>query len=109
MTSDCGTYVGGRQPTSPASLYRAFCRTARNPEVGLRRAIKIYMENPARCYGLSGKGVVEVGADADLFIAGDQFEVEHLFCGGVHVIENGAVTASELLDRSYGAGKGPEL
>jgi beta-aspartyl-dipeptidase (metallo-type) len=101
VTSDCGTFVGGHRATSPASLYRAFCRTASNPEVGVRRATKIFMENPARCFGLGAKGVIKVGADADLMVCGKHFEIDHLICRGKHVIVDGRLATSEALGKDY--------
>ena len=101
VTSDCGTLVEGRYATSPGSLLRAFRRNALDPAVGIERAVRIYMENPAECYGLTQKGVIAPGKDADLIVADGELKVLEVFSGGKHLVRGGIVQPCEVLARSY--------
>ena len=55
------------------------------------RAITIGTLNAAECYGLTGKGAIAPGYDADIMIVRDlnKFEVSHVFTSGEHIAENG--------------------
>ena len=56
-------------------------------EVGIpvHEAVGMASANPARALGLTGKGKLEVGADADLVVFSPQFEVLKTFVGGERV------------------------
>ena len=55
------------------------------------RAITIGTLNAAECFGLTGKGAIAPGYDADIMIVRDlkDFEVSHVFTNGDHIAENG--------------------
>ena len=101
VTSDCGTLVGGRFATSPGSLYRAFRKNALDSRVGLERAVKIYMENPAECYGLESKGSIAVGKDADLIITDDNLQLRDVYARGVPLVQAGVVKMCERVSHTY--------
>jgi beta-aspartyl-dipeptidase (metallo-type) len=101
VTSDCGTLVEGKYATSPGSLFRAFRKNALDRRVGLERAVRIYMENPALCYGLQSKGSLAVGKDADLIITDDNLELLDVYAGGVALVQAGVVKLCERVSRVY--------
>lgn len=65
------------------------------------QAITIGTLNAAECFGLTGKGAIAPGYDADIMIVRDltDFEVSHVFTNGEHIAENGKllVEPQELL------------
>ncbi len=59
-------------------------------EVSLVEAVRMATLNPARALRLeSRKGVLQVGADADLVSFTDRFQVSHTFVGGRDVLSGG--------------------
>jgi adenine deaminase len=59
------------------------------------------MENPALCYGLSSKGSLAVGKDADLIVADENLELLDVYAGGVALVRAGVVKLRERVSRSY--------
>jgi N-acetylglucosamine-6-phosphate deacetylase len=56
-------------------------------DVSLVEAVRMATFNPARSLGLEKKkGVLAVGADADLVTFTDEFTVTHTFVGGLNVL-----------------------
>ena len=49
----------------------------------LQTALRFFTENPARLIGQTGrKGTVAVGADADLLVLSEKYEVRHVMARG---------------------------
>jgi|TARA_B110000971_G_scaffold175330_1_gene180544 beta-aspartyl-dipeptidase (metallo-type) len=51
--------------------------------VDTEQAISFFTKNAAQLYRLQGKGIIAVGADADLVALDDQFQVSDVMCRGV--------------------------
>lgn len=54
------------------------------------RVLPLLTENPARLLGLSGKGKIAPGCDADLTVLGDALDVRAVYVGGRRVFANEA-------------------
>jgi N-acetylglucosamine-6-phosphate deacetylase len=55
--------------------------------VALPEAVAMASANPARTLGLSAKGNLEVGADADLVVFSREFQVQQTFVGGEKIFD----------------------
>lgn len=62
-------------------------------DVSLADAIALVATNPARAAMLPNKGVIAVGADADLLITDDTLQVHALMARGDWLVQDGALTA----------------
>jgi beta-aspartyl-dipeptidase (metallo-type) len=51
--------------------------------VDTEQAISLFTRNAAQLYRLQNKGVVAVGADADLVTLDDQYQISDVMCRGV--------------------------
>ncbi len=67
---------------SAASMIDLVRTMVRNVGVPLHEAVAMASRNPAREIGLSGKGEIAVGNDADLVVISPELEVEQTFVGG---------------------------
>ena len=73
-----GTIAG-----SVLKLNHAIKNMLDNTDLTIPEAVKMASLTPARCIGLDGcKGSIEVGKDADLALADDQFEISTTILGG---------------------------
>jgi N-acetylglucosamine-6-phosphate deacetylase len=59
--------------------------TVRDVTVPLHEAIAMATENPARAAGLTAKGRLAVGADADLAVISPELEVMQTFVAGQRI------------------------
>ena len=99
MSSD----AGGSQPTfntkgeciglgttTSATLRQELRRMVHREGIALETALTFFTENPARVLGQTGKkGVIAPGADADLLVMDQAYEVRHLMAKGRLAVENG--------------------
>lgn len=107
--------AGGRpHPRSYGTYARVLGRYVREEKVlGLEEAVRKMTSLPARRLGLTGRGVLEPGAAADLvlFDAGSiadnaTFDDPHRFCAGVRtVMVNGVVVVDDGRDTQAVAGR----
>jgi len=68
------TLVDGTLASSTVTMNEALAKTVQSG-IPLRDAVKMATETPADVLGLANKGRIEPGADADLVLMNDQFEV----------------------------------
>jgi N-acetylglucosamine-6-phosphate deacetylase len=54
--------------------------------VALHEAVAMASANPARALGLTAKGKLEAGADADLIVMSPRLEVLQTFVGGERIL-----------------------
>jgi len=66
--------------------------------VAMAEALLPFTKNVATACGLSAKGAIEVGKDADLLVLGADLEVQEVFCNGAHFISGGAAQRSGMFD-----------
>ncbi len=67
--------------------------------VPLERALPAFTRNVADLLRLPGKGLVEVGGDADLLVLAEDGRVHHLLAGGVPHVRDGAVVRRGMFER----------
>lgn len=74
--------------------------------VPIETAIGIVTRHVARVLKLGHKGLVREGQDADLLLTDDEYRIQHVFCRGAHMVEEGrpiALGTFEDADRVPGA------
>ena len=76
---------------SQRTLLEQFRAIVRNQVVDLATAAAMFSTNPAGFYGLSGKGRIEAGADADLMFLDSDLELVHLLARGRRAVSDGKV------------------
>ena len=98
MSSD----AGGSQPifnesghciglgtTTSATLLQELRRMIYREGLPLETALRFFTENPARVLGQNGrKGSISPGADADLLVLDENYEVMHLMVKGNEAVQN---------------------
>lgn len=75
-----GRLAGGVHP-----LWQGLRTVSGIPGYSLWKAVPLATRNPARVLGLRGLGRIMVGGRADLVLAGPDFTVRRVFCGGEEV------------------------
>src|SRR5437667_6073561 len=75
----------GNLPASPTRLIDLVRAMIRNAEVPLPDAIAMTSRNPARETGLSDKGEIAIGKDADLVVLSPELEVLQTYVNGVEI------------------------
>lgn len=66
---DAPSGVPGVETSLPLMMNAAL-----NREIGLEKVVELMCYNPARIFGIKGKGVIEVGADGDIVIVDKNLE-----------------------------------
>lgn len=87
-----GNFIGVRRAPHSENYHEAMA-LVKEGGLTLQDALKPITENPARNLGLKNKGVIAVGADADLCVLNDNLELTEVVAMGKFVMENGVVTA----------------
>lgn len=75
--------ANGKLAGSVLTMDRAVRNLARFAEWALPNAVAAATRNPARVAGLTGKGVLAAGADADFVVLNAAGEVQQTFVGGI--------------------------
>lgn len=88
-----------------ASLYREARDAYLKDGVPLETALLPITENPARILKLSGKGIVQEGADADLVLAGKDLNIRWVLAGGRVMIRDGKQTVFGTFETKAAAQK----
>ena len=70
-------------------LYREVRDLVRDEAIPVERAIQTVTSNPARVFGLSAKGVLEPGRDADLVLVDAAFELRSVYARGRLLVDDG--------------------
>lgn len=74
----------------PISLYREFRDLVLNEGLGLPESLRVITENPARSLKLfPQKGVLRVGADADVLVLDEELNLEYVFARGRCMVRQG--------------------
>ena len=73
---------GGKLAGSVLTMDKAVLNLSRYAQWDLPKAIAAATQNPARVAGLSGRGVISAGAEADFVVLNAQGEVLHTFVRG---------------------------
>lgn len=76
---------------SPAALLEQFQAIVSGGILELDSAVALFTANPAAFYGLTHKGRVAAGADADLMILNRGLELVHVLARGRHAVNNGEI------------------
>lgn len=75
---------------STRTLFNQVIETIKAGELSLEETLRLVTSNTREALKLEGKGVIQEGSDADLLVLSkDNFEIEHVFAKGKHMIENG--------------------
>lgn len=83
--------LAGLGVASQRTLLEQFRAIVRNGVVDLAAAAALFSTNPAEFYGLSGKGRIEAGADADLLLLDEDLEIVHVLARGRRAVSDGKV------------------
>lgn len=70
----------------------------RDEGLPMSTALALATANPARILGLKGKGVVEVGADADLLVLDSDFHVRFLSAHGALLVRDGRILKKGMVE-----------
>lgn len=85
-----GGVLLGLQVGSPTTLLATVRDLVLDHGIPISTAIAMVTANPAAATGFSGrKGVIAVGADADILAMDDSFGVQHLWAGGRQMVADG--------------------
>ena len=76
---------------SQESLLQTLRAIVRGGVLELHQAAALFSANPARFYGLKGKGCIAVGGDADLLLLDHNLELVHLIARGRRAVRDGRV------------------
>ena len=88
--NEAGECIGLCSATS-VTLLQELRRMIRREGLDLQTALRFFTENPARVIGQAGKkGTVAVGADADLLVLDNGYQVRHVMAKGKIAVWNGA-------------------
>lgn len=75
---------------STKTLYDQVIETIKNEDLTIEEVLCLTTSNTATALKLENKGTIEVGKDADLLvISKDNYEIQHVFSKGKHMIEEG--------------------
>jgi beta-aspartyl-dipeptidase (metallo-type) len=74
---------------SIATLWEETRDTIVEEEVPVETAVAFVTRNVARILKLRGKGRIQAGADADVILTNERFEILHVFAKGKQMVENG--------------------
>jgi len=98
LSSDCGastehTDANGsvyRELTTPSITLAALKAYAGTADGGIARAIRVVTSNPAACLHIDhAKGNIKPGADADVVVLEEPFEIRHVLAGGRWLVRDG--------------------
>jgi beta-aspartyl-dipeptidase (metallo-type) len=78
---------------SQRSLLGCFQSLLRRKIVGLEEAARLFSANAAAAYGLSTKGALRPGLDADIILLDDGFELKDVFARGRRMLVEGRLLA----------------
>lgn len=74
---------------SIATLWEETRDTIVEEKVPIETAVAMVTKNVARVLKLGRKGSIQEGADADLVLTDDRFQIQHVYAKGRKVVENG--------------------
>ncbi|CAA7601052.1 beta-aspartyl-peptidase [Acididesulfobacillus acetoxydans] len=85
----------------PVSLHREFRDMVVSENLGLEASLRVVTVNPARSLRLfPSKGVLRVGADADILILNEELEIEYVFARGRCLVRQGRAVVKGTFERS---------
>jgi beta-aspartyl-dipeptidase (metallo-type) len=88
VSSDAHTPAGS--PKKWSAQIRGLLREQRLPVDAILACVT---SNPAQALGLSRKGRLALGQDADVLVLDQDWEIRHVLAGGRHLLRDGAVCA----------------
>lgn len=95
---DAAGELVGLATGEPRSVLTELAAAVTDEGLPLARALAVATRNPARLLKLAGKGRIEVGADADLLVLDERFEIRHLLAGGRWMVRDGVHVARGTFD-----------
>ncbi len=84
----------------PKSILEELRDAVRSEGVDLEKALAVVTSNPARIFGLSGKGEVAPGADGDVVLLDREFNVIHMAAMGQLMVRDGEIVVRGTFDES---------
>ncbi|MBN1422958.1 beta-aspartyl-peptidase [Candidatus Fermentibacteria bacterium] len=73
----------------PRSIFTEMVDALDQEHVPFESALAVVTRNPARAFGLSGKGELIPGADADVVLVDEDWQIRHVICRGRFMVEDG--------------------
>lgn len=83
-----------------SSLLMVWQQLIADERVSAEQALAFVTSNVAAAYKLPGKGVVQEGADADLVVFDEKWQVDTVFARGRTMIEDGAVVVRSMFEET---------
>jgi len=95
--NDVGKLIG-MKTGSVGVLHSAFINMVRTGRLDIPTALKLFATNPAKRLGLSArKGTINVGADADILVLSEDFEIDKVYARGLLLVDGGEPIISKGL------------
>lgn len=73
----------------PRSIFTEMIDAVTEERIPLETALCVVTRNPARAFGLTAKGELRPGADADIVLVDETWQIRHVLAGGRFMVEDG--------------------
>lgn len=98
--NDAGELVG-MKTGSVGVLHGSFTNLVRTERLDIPTALELFTANPAKRLGLATrKGIIAVGADADIIVVDEDFEIDKVYARGIPLVDGGETIIRKRLDRA---------
>ena len=82
----------------PQTIFTEMVDAIVDEGVPIESALAVVTRNPAHAFGLHGKGELVPGADADILLVDDHWQIRHVLCRGRFMVEDGVARRGTFED-----------